>query len=107
MGAIDLLTPTLVAVCIFAFVAYIPLLIWRFVLKKRTGPTFGQYSLTMFGLTLGLGFIGFLVGFFGPIALDSGQAQGPLLGIFITGPLGALAGVIGSWVWFYVKRANT
>ena len=107
MGAFDLLTPTLVAVCIFAFIAYIPLLIWRFALKKRTGPTFGQYSLFMFLLSVSFGILGFIVGFFGPIVLGSESPQGPLLGIFITGPLGALTGVIGSWVWFYVKRANS
>lgn len=103
----SLLAPTILAVGICALLAYIPLLIWRFALKKRTGPTFGQYSGVMLALTLGLGFLGFLLGFFGPIALEPGSAQGPLLGIFISGPLGALAGVFVSWVWFYVKRTNT
>jgi hypothetical protein len=103
----SLLAPTLLAVVICALLAYIPLLIWRLALKRRTGPTFGQYSGVMVALTLGLGFLGFLLGFFGPIALEPGSAQGPLLGIFISGPLGALAGVLVSWIWFYVKRTNT
>ena len=42
---------------------------------------------------LALGITGFVAGFFGPIALNPEANQGPLLGIFITGPLGALLGV--------------
>ena len=34
-----------------------------------------------------LGGIGFAAGFFGPIILNPEANQGPLLGIFITGPL--------------------
>jgi hypothetical protein len=34
-----------------------------------------------------------LAGFFGPMLLALGANQGPLLGIFITGPLGFLAGL--------------
>ena len=41
-----------------------------------------------------VGGIGFIGGFFGPILLDPGANQGPLLGIF-TGPLGFVAGAIG------------
>ena len=39
-----------------------------------------------------LGGIGFAGGFFGPILLAPEANQGPLLGIFITGPLGFLLG---------------
>jgi hypothetical protein len=38
---------------------------------------------------LSLGIVGFAAGFFGPIALNPDANQGPLLGIFVTGP-GAL-----------------
>lgn len=41
-----------------------------------------------------MGAAGFLAGFFGPIAIEPGANQGPLLGIFITGPLGVVAGAI-------------
>lgn len=41
-----------------------------------------------------LGLVGFLTGFLGPIALAPEANQGPLLGIFITGPGGALLGVL-------------
>ena len=41
-----------------------------------------------------LGGIGFAAGFFGPIIFAPGANQGPLLGIFITGPLGFVIGLI-------------
>ena len=40
-----------------------------------------------------LGAVGFACGFLGPIALNPEANQGPLLGIFITGPGGALLGL--------------
>src|SRR5207244_2882804 len=40
-----------------------------------------------------LGGVGFLSGFLGPITLNPEANQGPLLGIFITGPLGAVFGL--------------
>lgn len=43
---------------------------------------------------LALGATGFVAGFFGPIALNPDANQGPLVGIFITGPGGALGGAI-------------
>lgn len=46
----------------------------------------------------GIGFISFAAGFFGPIIVAPDANQGPLLGIFITGPLGFVAGfVFGIW----------
>lgn len=48
-----------------------------------------------------IGGTGFVLGFFGPILLGGGN-QGPLLGLFITGPLGVVAGAIGGagwWTW--------
>jgi hypothetical protein len=41
-----------------------------------------------------LGAVGFACGFVGPIALSPDANQGPLLGIFISGPAGALLGAI-------------
>jgi hypothetical protein len=40
-----------------------------------------------------LGAIGFVCGFFGPIALNPEANQGPLVGIFLSGPLGAVLGL--------------
>jgi len=39
-----------------------------------------------------LGAIGFIGGFFGPMIFTREANQGPMLGIFITGPLGFLSG---------------
>jgi hypothetical protein len=41
-----------------------------------------------------VGGVGFACGFFGPIALSPESNQGPLLGIFITGPAGTLLGAL-------------
>ncbi len=43
---------------------------------------------------LAIGVMGFAGGFFGPILLNPEANQGPLLGIFITGPGAALAGLV-------------
>lgn len=42
--------------------------------------------------------LGVALGFIGPIIFAPGANQGPLLGIFITGPPGFMAGLIwGLW----------
>jgi hypothetical protein len=45
------------------------------------------------GCTLGI--IGFVLGFVGPIILTPEANQGPMLGIYITGPWGFVIGLIG------------
>ena len=47
------------------------------------------------------GGIGFSAGFFGPMILTPGANQGPLLGIFITGPLGFLLGAAGGAIYWF------
>jgi hypothetical protein len=42
-----------------------------------------------------VGTVGFIGGFFGPMLFAPGANQGPLLGLFITGPGGFLLGAIG------------
>lgn len=46
-----------------------------------------------------VGGIAFVAGFFGPLLFSPGSNQGPLLGIFITGPAGFVLGCIGGLVW--------
>lgn len=41
-----------------------------------------------------IGGIAFALGFFGPMIFVPGANQGPMLGIFITGPLGFLGGLV-------------
>ena len=45
-----------------------------------------------------LGGIGFVGGFVGPIIFTPESNQGPLLGIFITGPLGFVLGALGGLI---------
>ena len=54
---------------------------------------------------LATGGIAFSAGFFGPILFMPGANQGPLLGIFITGPLGFLLGAAGGAVHWFARGA--
>ncbi|WP_156913304.1 hypothetical protein [Mesorhizobium sp. WSM3224] len=45
-----------------------------------------------------LGIIGFLGGFVGPVIFTPEANQGPMLGIFITGPLGFILGLMVGFV---------
>lgn len=54
-----------------------------------------------------LGGIGFILGFYGPMVLDPGANQGPLLGILYTGPAGVLVGAAGGWLWHRVATKHS
>jgi hypothetical protein len=70
---------------------------------KRLGSVpKGLASSTFLGAVM-LGSMGFCAGFFGPIILTPGANQGPLLGIFITGPLGFLLGGLGGLAYWLTK----
>lgn len=51
-----------------------------------------------------LGAIGFAVGFVGPMIFMPDANQGPLFGIFISGPLGFIVGLIGGGVVALLRR---
>jgi len=51
-----------------------------------------------------VGGIAFCAGFFGPIVFAPEANQGPLLGIFITGPLGFLLGLLGGFIYWWVRK---
>jgi hypothetical protein len=51
-----------------------------------------------------LGSIGFAAGFFGPMIFAPDANQGPLLGIFYTGPIGFMLGAICG-LFYGLKRA--
>jgi hypothetical protein len=57
------------------------------------------------GLVVGV--VSFLAGFVGPIILRPDSNQGPLLGIFITGPVGFVLGGLGGFVWSRMAGQNT
>ena len=46
------------------------------------------------GTAFAVGAVSFLAGFAGPILLSPDSPQGPLLGIFFTGPLGFVVGAV-------------
>lgn len=56
------------------------------------------------GLVMGLA--GFTLGFFGPLILAPHSNQGPLLGIFVTGPLGFLIGLVFGGVSESIKQGS-
>jgi uncharacterized membrane protein YeaQ/YmgE (transglycosylase-associated protein family) len=50
-----------------------------------------------------LGAIGFLTGFFGPMIFSPESNQGPLVGIFFSGPAGAVLGLL---LWGVCRVGN-
>jgi hypothetical protein len=74
--------------------------VWR-----ATGSTArGLLSSVVYG-ALVVGGLGFSAGFFGPMLLSPDGSQGPLLGLFITGPVGFVVGAIGGAIVWGVRRA--
>lgn len=73
--------------------------IWR-----RTQDGGGVLTMTVAGAMV-VGTVGFLGGFFGPMILAPDANQGPLLGIFVTGPLGFLLGGAGGLVYGLARRS--
>jgi hypothetical protein len=64
----------------------------------------GVFSIIIFSAVL-FGGIGFVGGFFGPMIFTPEANQGPLLGIFITGPAGVMVGgIIGLVYWIKKDR---
>ncbi len=67
-------------------------------------PVFVRVLLyAIFGAML-LGVIGFIGGFIGPMILAPEANQGPLLGIFVTGPLGFLIGGIAGAIYGWKRK---
>lgn len=77
---LDLLVPAVAALAVGA---------WAF---RATGRReLGTVAVFLGGSVL-FGVLGFTLGFFGPMLLAPGANQGPMLGIFITGPGGFILG---------------
>jgi len=75
---------------------------WWFALRGHIAESRARMRFTVIG-GLVLGGIGFAAGFFGPIVLTPEANQGPLLGIFITGPLGFVLGTVIGWLYARVR----
>lgn len=73
--------------------------VWR---KMGAAPDTLVERMTSGAMTLGA--IGFVAGFFGPLIFSPESNQGPMLGLFITGPLGVVFGAVGGAVVWRVRR---
>ncbi len=98
MGMLGLVAGLLFSL-VFSFVPIVAL--WTVV---RHGPIRNRWwhGETVLGFALVVGGIAFLLGFIGPMIVTPDANQGPLLGIFITGPLGVAVGLI----WGLVRRRS-
>jgi len=76
-----------------------------FTWKKLSVIEYGYFSYALMGGII-IGSISFIFGFFGPMIFMAESNQGPLLGLFITGPIGFLAGLIGGSILWYIKKKN-
>ena len=66
------------------------------ILTRREAATRGRTRAEFVALGAVLaGGVGFVLGFYGPMVLWPDANQGPLLGIFVTGPIGLVAGALG------------
>ncbi|WP_376690612.1 hypothetical protein [Wenzhouxiangella sp. EGI_FJ10409] len=88
------LAPFVALLCAIAAGRYV----WRSLGPEGAG---GPLPSMLIGASV-LGGLGFVIGFFGPLILAPEANQGPLLGIFITGPLGIVLGAVAGF--FYGLR---
>ncbi|HEX5031481.1 MAG TPA: hypothetical protein VFX78_08490 [Candidatus Eisenbacteria bacterium] len=82
----------LIGAMLVALAATLAWLGWWFVIRGwRTVQARLKWAL-LGGIVVGG--LGFLLGFFGPLLWAPDANQGPLLGIFITGPIGFIVGAV-------------
>jgi len=74
------------------------ILCWWFALRGHIAESRVRMRFALKGGII-LGGIGFAIGFVGPVILTPSANQGPLLGIFITGPLGFVLGTAIGWLY--------
>ena len=77
-----------------------------YVWRKSASTDAGLVRYIIYGAFV-VGGISFCAGFFGPMIFTPEANQGPILGLFITGPLGFLAGGVGGFVYWLVKRKKS
>jgi len=85
-----LCTGTLAALC------------WWFALRGHRAASRRRMRFVLAG-GFALGGLGFIVGFFGPLVWAPDANQGPLLGIFLTGPLGFVLGAAVAWIYARIR----
>ena len=84
----------------------VALLAARYIWMQTGSSRSGFFRFVALGSLL-TGTIAFSAGFFGPILFTPHANQGPLLGIFITGPLGLILGGVGGAVYWLIRRDRT
>lgn len=75
-------------------------LVWR---RSESVEPGGLFTSILTG-ALTLGALGFTLGFLGPMLFAPDANQGPLLGIFITGPAGLVLGAALGALWWWRLR---
>ena len=77
-------------------------LCWWFALRGHIAESRERMRFTVLcGIVLGG--VSFILGFIGPIILAPDANQGPLLGIFVTGPAGFVLGVVLGWIYVCLR----
>ena len=71
---------------------------------KQPSPLHAGLGGSVFLGAVVTGAIAFSAGFFGPMIFMPSANQGPLLGIFITGPLGVIVGAVGGAAYWAVRK---
>ncbi len=97
---VQILPEDLAAGAAFVAAGALAALMWRGM--QRETPGLLGTAMAWAGIAGGVGFFG---GFFGPMVLTPEANQGPLLGLFITGPLGVVAGAIGGLTYSLWRRS--
>lgn len=82
--------------------ATVAILCWWVALFYQREQSRRKMGLTFRGGVI-IGGISFLAGFLGPIILTPQANQGPLVGIFITGPIGFVVGIIAGYIYSTLK----
>jgi hypothetical protein len=77
----------------------------RYVWARLDDPPGTIFGYVGYGAAI-VGGIGFALGFFGPMIVTPGANQGPMLGLFVTGPAGALIGALGGLVYGLSRRSE-
>jgi hypothetical protein len=98
-----MLTATLASLVCALVVAWVT---WKKTASIAASNSSGLFASIALGAII-VGAAGFVAGIVGPIIFMPDANQGPLLGIFITGPLGFLIGGIGGFVHWRRRSKQT